>query len=114
MDDVTRGTRAAVSHYERTGEIRGLKTRPFCSALLGAKDAIVLDTWMARAMRCDANRLGVVKVWGHCARQLERASRMLGWHNAETQAAIWAAAVRAERTSVPSLDLMPLIDGIPI
>lgn len=89
--------RASVYHYEQTREIRGPKTAPFAKALMGDEGAVVLDTWMAVAFginpRWIADR---PRLRRRMARTIVRIAEDLGWPPAETQAAVWATAVRSQ------------------
>lgn len=97
MHDVTRSTKAAVRHYEATGEIRGVKTGPFARALLNDDNAVVLDTWMAVAFNVDPKHIGdKPAVRKAMERSVRAVASTLGWRVVETQAAIWAAIVRGQ------------------
>lgn len=110
MADCPRSVRQAVDHWLVTGKIRGLKTGPFARALLGDKSAVVIDTWVAKALGIDAKRLEVKAVWSRAAEQIRRTAEYLGWPVAETQAAIWVAIVRKDRATVPQMNIMAQID----
>lgn len=114
LHDVMRSTRAAVTHYQQTGIIRGPKTEAFSRAIMGDADAIVLDSWMGTALHVDPKRWEVRAVYRAGAKRIRKVAAILDWTPAETQAAIWAATVQENRQTVPTLSLMPLIDGIPI
>ena len=103
--DVTRNTKAAVAHYDLTGEIRGAKTEPFARALMGDKTAVVFDTWMADAMGVDGSKFAVKRVHRVQTERLIRVAEYLGWPIAETQAAIWTGIVKKSRRSVPQLEI---------
>lgn len=94
--DVTRSVRAAVEHYEKTREIRGVKTAPFAKALLGDKSAIVLDSWMGVAFKLPNPKwIGDKRpVREAMNRALIRLSKHLDWPVAEAQAAVWAGTIR--------------------
>ncbi len=95
--DVLPMVRVGVAHYEATREIRGCKTAPFAKALMGDKSAVVLDTWMAVAFGLDPGWIkDRPRLRRRMAATLERVAAGLGWPVAETQAAIWAATVRAQ------------------
>lgn len=94
LDGIIRSTGAAVTHYEETGVIRGVKTKPFAEALKGDPDAVVLDTWMARALGVDQKRFEAKRVRHSAARRVRYVSHLMGWTPAETQAAVWAATVK--------------------
>ena len=93
VEGIMKSSRAALSHWEATGEIRGPKTGPFARACLGDRQAIVLDTWMAKAFGVEHKRLGSRLVREECQRRIQAAAGVLGWTPAEVQAAVWTAAV---------------------
>ena len=111
--DIIRPVRAAVGHYELTGRIRGPKTSAFARVLRGDDSAIVLDVWMAVALGVDQKRLSAKCVYSACSERIARSAKLLGWTNAETQASIWGAVVSKNRRTVPSLFILPELDGIP-
>jgi hypothetical protein len=108
-------TGAALAHYERTGRIRGPKTRAFSDAIQGDPDALVLDVWMSRALGVPQSRLFTKDVHGKAVARVGRVARRLGWTVAETQAAIWAGAIarhtdsRGRRTYVDAPPLKAAI-----
>lgn len=91
LDGVMRSMRAAVDHYEATGEIRGPKTRAFRDAILGDPGAVVLDVWMSRAFRWQAKRLQG-KHYRRGVASVRRLASRFGQSPAATQAAIWTGA----------------------
>lgn len=106
MPDVTRSHKAAMLHYNLTGEIRGPKTGPFALALRGNVDALVLDSWMGKALGIEPDRLAVQAVWKAAAARVLSVAKRLGWTPTQTQAAIWAGIVLEERINVPALNIL--------
>ena len=86
-------TRCAMLHYEETGEIRGRKTSAFAAAIKGDLDAIVLDTWMAKAFEIEQRLFERVPIRRECELRIQRAARECGYHPAQCQAAVWAGIV---------------------
>ena len=105
LPTVMRGVRASVEHYERTGTLRGPKTDAFRRAILGDQDAVVLDTWMAKALRIDGKRFEAKRVRESAERRVVYVAHMMDWTPAETQAAIWSGTMMASGRSVPHLQL---------
>lgn len=100
--DMIRSTRAALEHYYRTSEIRGQKTGRFAKVLRGADNVVVVDTWMTRALgvpdgkaRNKATQELAERVIAYVRRSVcGDGSRCVPWTMAETQAAVWAGAIR--------------------
>jgi len=103
--DTLRGTRAALAHYEATGEIRGPKTAAFARALAGDHSAVVLDVWMARALDVDQRKFETKRVRHSAERRVRYAAHLLGWTPAETQAAIWSGALQRAGRIVPVVQM---------
>lgn len=120
--DCTRSHKLAITHWESTGEIRGPKTGPFAKALLGDKNALVLDGWMAVALsrtteegRILGKRFEIQAVHRAASIRVREVATYVGWPIAETQAAIWAGIVKRTRVSVPALSVMEELDSeIPV
>lgn len=87
------GTRAALAHYEKTGEIRGPKTSKFAAAIKGDQTAIVLDLWMCRAFGFDQAEFTRPAVRKECEKRVRSVARSLDITPAQCQAAIWFGAV---------------------
>lgn len=93
VEGIMKSSRAALAHYEATGEIRGPKTGPFARAILGDRLAVVLDVWMARAFGVEHRRFGSRLVREEATRRIQAAAGILGWTPAQVQAAVWTATV---------------------
>lgn len=96
-----RSTRAALAHWELTGEIRGRKTSAFSDALGGDGGALVLDVWMALALGVDptkVTRLDNIEAARRCVQYI---ADTLALTVAETQAAIWCGIIRS-RGGIPA------------
>lgn len=100
-----RATRAAMAHYEDTGEIRGPKTSAFARALKGDPDAIVLDVWMSKAFEIDQLKFSNRKIRAECERRICKAARYCNMKPAELQAAVWAAIVRRYKRNAPMFNV---------
>lgn len=94
--------------FEKTGEIRGPKTSAFYRAIMGDDSAVVLDTWMAKALKVDyAALLNNKSHFKKAEMRVRAAAKRLDISPAECQAAIWAAAVTdAGQTpgEIPTID----------
>lgn len=90
--DTMRSTRAALDHYEETGEIRGRKTSEFARALRGDMQAIVIDGWMAVAFEIDPIKLkDSPRLYRAAAFRIVQVARRLKWFPAEVQSSIWTS-----------------------
>lgn len=97
--------KAALEHYEKTGEIRGPKTSAFASALKGNKEAIVLDVWMAKALDVPQETFGTKRGRMIAEEQVSKISFSLGWPPAEVQASIWSFAYERDNKTVKHPEL---------
>lgn len=102
--DVIYGTRAALSHYEKTGEIRGPKTSRFAKCLMLEQEPVVLDVWMSKVLKVPQSWFGTKGGYARGEEQIRRAASLSGMTPAQCQAAIWAVAVGADRANVPLFD----------
>jgi len=102
-EDVIRSTHAALDHYNETGEIRGPKTSAFAAALKGDLDAVVLDTWMARALGVPHSAFGKRRIRESAARRIRFTAHLAGLMPAQMQAAVWAGAVKRAGRNVPGI-----------
>ena len=111
LSDTISSIRRSVSHWEETGELstrpaRGIKVKAFCSALLGDRDAITLDTWMAEALWIDQKyfqRKAERELSFHLIR---RTAKRIGQSPRDTQAAIWGGIIRDFDQNPARLDLL--------
>lgn len=105
--------RAAHVHLLKTGEIRGPKTGAFARALLGDPDAVVVDTWVMKAL---GRKRGLPvedygpcmnvtpKTYPHFAAIVKRLATRLGLSPAAGQAALWCG-IYHETTGRPAPDM---------
>lgn len=92
--DVLPSNLVALATYERTGRINGPKTGAFARAVLGDPDALVLDTWIAKALGVPQEKLPNAPIRREAARRFRAVASRTGWTVAETQAAVWYSAIR--------------------
>lgn len=78
--------RAAHAHLLKTGEIRGPKTGAFARALLGDPDAVVVDTWVLKAL---GKARVTPKTYPQLVAILKGLATRLGLSPAAGQAALW-------------------------
>ncbi len=90
LKGVMYSSRQAVEHFVATGEIRGPKTKAFFNALMGDPDALVLDVWMARALRLEHKHVTQARHVPRITRRMKQLAASFQWSVAETQAAVWA------------------------
>lgn len=93
----------------RTFSERARKVRRFHAAILGDTEALVLDTWIAKALKVDQAVLGSALGYQAAENQIRKAAKRLSWRPAETQAAIWAGIYR-ESTSGKRPQFLPLAE----
>ena len=99
--DLIRTTHLALDHYERTGEIRGPKTSRFAKCLMLDEEPVVLDVWMSKALKVPQSWFGSKSGYAAGEEQIRRAASLCGLPPAQTQAAIWAYAVGADKRNAP-------------
>ena len=87
--DTMWSVRAALAHYEDTGEIRGPKTGAFARALMGDPDAVVVDVWVLRAFDLRGWKSLTPKRYRDVSARIRRLATVLGWTPVECQAAMW-------------------------
>lgn len=104
--DVMRSTRIAVAHYEETGIIRGPKTSAFSRAIMGDPDAVVLDVWMARALRIPQTAFDRKPVHAKATERIAKTASRLSVSPAQAQAAIWTATVSNAGRNPPQFTLV--------
>lgn len=92
----------SLKHYEKTGEIRGLKTRAFAKALQGDKNAVVLDVYMSLIFRVDQKLFGTKSGYAQTSNKLCKVANALNWTPAQTQAALWCNYLQAQGKTVYS------------
>ena len=107
---MVRSVRAAVGHWESTGEIRGPKTSAFRSALLGDTSAIVLDVWMARIFGVDQRVFGTKKGYAFYSERIREIAYQFDETPRDTQACLWVGYLRMVGRNPPKMDLGILIE----
>lgn len=99
FENTPQGIRRTLEHYEKTGELSKTgetgapKVRAFRSAILGDSSAIVLDVWMARALKVSQLSFQRVAVRFACEKLIRRVSDSIGEPPREAQARIWAGCI---------------------
>jgi len=92
---VIKSTRVALAHYRKTGEIRGPKTSAFARALHGDTTALVLDTWMARALDVPHSRVTTKANMLVALKLMTEVANRNGISVRDAQAAVWAGVCRS-------------------
>lgn len=87
---------ASLRGYESSGRLsaRAPKISAFRSAILGDRQAIVIDVWIARALRIDQRILQRRAVRQACEKRIRQASRRFGLQARDFQACLWAGLIR--------------------
>lgn len=98
---VIRSTRAALAHWQQTGEIRGRKTSAFAAALGGDSRALVLDVWMALALGVDPLKVTSKPIMEAATKRMARIADTLSLSMSEAQAAVWCGVI-LERGGMPA------------
>lgn len=99
LDNTLGNVRRSISRYETTGTIGGPKVSAFAKALQGDHSAIVLDTWMAKALLVCELEPSLAKLRRKATRALaydliRRTAKRVGLSPRDTQAAIWTGIIR--------------------
>lgn len=87
--DVTRSVRTQFAHWQETGRINGPKCNAFARALLGDRTALVVDTWIMKALNAPINSSGTQWVLNAALRRFSKLSDVSGLPIADCQAAVW-------------------------
>lgn len=103
--DVTRSVRAAVDHWESTGEIRGPKTSSFQRALMGDTEAVVLDIHMANLFGVEQRVFSTRSGYRYYSDCVVRLGWLYGHTPRDMQALLWCGYVNSIGRTVPRLDL---------
>lgn len=90
MIDVVRSVKVQWRHWEATGLINGPKCKAFAACLRGDDTALVVDTWIAQALRVPGTAAGRRWVLDGAGRRFRTLSAITGLPIAATQAAVWA------------------------
>lgn len=108
IEGTIKGTRAALVHYELTGEIRGPKTSAFAKALLGDSQAVVLDVWMSVAFSVPQRDFDHPIRHAYWCSVVRTVGELAGLTPIQAQAAIWGGCYRANNPtgSVPVFDIV--------
>lgn len=91
-DGMMPSVRAALQHWEKTGEIRGPKTRAFSDALQGDTNAVVIDVWMIRALKLPEDERLTHKRHAAAAAKVRRIAARCHVSPRDAQALIWESA----------------------
>lgn len=96
FDHTLSRTRQSLERWEATGLIPDTspKVGAFRDALLGDASAVVLDVWIAAALRVPQNAFKRVSVRKLAAQRIERIGRRLKLAPRDAQACIWVGAIR--------------------
>jgi hypothetical protein len=90
---VVRSVRQSLDNYERTGKIVGPKISAFRAALLGDRQAVVSDVWIARAVRIRQEELKRRPVRESVDVLFRRLSDRTGYSPRDCQAAVWCGII---------------------
>lgn len=88
-----------LKYFLETKKVKGPKINAFYNALIGEKDAIVLDTHMASAFK--VSKFWTVNLRLKAEKIIQKLSKELQWKNCETQAAIWCGIYRQKNPNKP-------------
>lgn len=76
---------------------RAFKTRDFAKAVLGDKQVVVVDTWMARAAGVPENFIRSILGYNAVADACRRGARRVGLAPRELQAIIWCSVRQGDK-----------------
>lgn len=98
---------SAVKKYEETSKVNGPKVTAFAKALKGDNEAIVLDVWMARALKVEQKKLKNKGIQKKSQKAIHKVAKKIGLSPRNTQAAIWAGIIQKHNGKPNS---MPIIE----
>ena len=110
LSNVMGGVRRSLDVYNATGKVSGPKVSKFAAALQGDRSAIVLDTWMARALLVAELDPSLAKLRRVATRELackriKAVAKRLNLCPRDCQAAIWAGIIREFNGNPARLDI---------
>lgn len=97
-------SRIALAHYKKTGEIRGPKTEAFARALHGDTTALVLDTWMAKALGVPHAKVTQVGTMAWAKGLMTAVAEHHGLCMRDAQAAVWAGVCKSHGVTPGTLE----------
>jgi len=111
FDNTPKSVRQSLLSYEKTGSFskRARKVESFNRALLGDQSAIVLDTWVAKALKVDQRSFGSQRGYNAACGIICKLSKRIGIPPRNFQAALWAG-VFSESALNRKPNFLPIVE----